>query len=68
MQTTQLNIEHADYSVIPHAKSQYYYSRFWGPPNLLFFGYGSIFLHEMGGACSTYGRKKRCIHDFGGET
>jgi hypothetical protein len=24
--------------------------------------------NEMGGACGTYGRKERCIQDFGGET
>jgi hypothetical protein len=24
--------------------------------------------NEMGGACSTYGGKARCIQDFGGET
>jgi hypothetical protein len=24
--------------------------------------------NEMGGACSTYGGKERCIQDFGGET
>jgi hypothetical protein len=24
--------------------------------------------NEMGGACSTYGGKERCIEDFGGET
>jgi hypothetical protein len=24
--------------------------------------------NEMGGACSTYGGKDRCIQDFGGET
>jgi hypothetical protein len=23
---------------------------------------------KMGGACSTYGGKERCIQDFGGET
>jgi hypothetical protein len=23
--------------------------------------------NEMGGACSTYGGKERCIQDFGGE-
>jgi hypothetical protein len=25
-------------------------------------------INEMGGACSTCGRKKRCIQGFGGET
>jgi hypothetical protein len=25
-------------------------------------------LSEMGGACSTYGGKERCIQEFGGET
>jgi hypothetical protein len=24
--------------------------------------------NEMGGACSMYGGKERCIQDFGGET
>jgi hypothetical protein len=24
--------------------------------------------NEMGGACSTYGKKERSIQDFGGET
>jgi hypothetical protein len=24
--------------------------------------------NEMGGACSTYGGKERCLQDFGGET
>jgi hypothetical protein len=24
--------------------------------------------NEMGEACSTYGKKERCIQDFGGET
>ena len=24
--------------------------------------------NEMGGACSTYGGKERCIQGFGGET
>jgi hypothetical protein len=24
--------------------------------------------NEMGGACNTYGRQKRCIQGFGGET
>jgi hypothetical protein len=24
--------------------------------------------NEMGGACSTYGRKERCVQDSGGET
>jgi hypothetical protein len=24
--------------------------------------------NDMGGAYNTYGRKERCIHDFGGET
>jgi hypothetical protein len=24
-------------------------------------------MNEMGGACSTYGRKVRCIQGFGGE-
>jgi hypothetical protein len=27
-----------------------------------------LFQYEMGGACSTYGGKERCIQDFGGET
>ena len=24
--------------------------------------------NQMGGACSIYGEKQRCIHGFGGET
>jgi hypothetical protein len=35
----------------------------------LFFVITFIFeKNEMGGACSKYGGKERCVQDFGGET
>jgi hypothetical protein len=30
--------------------------------------FSQIEKNDMGGACSMYGEKERCIQDFGGET
>jgi hypothetical protein len=36
--------------------------------NTKYYSGNQIEKNEMGGACSTYGGKERCIQDFGGET